>query len=199
MPEPPCIDLLRHGEAEGGACFRGRRDDPLSERGRRQMAAALADLAGWGGDWDAVVTSPRRRCLEPARACAEARGLPLRVLPGLAELDFGQWEGRSVTEIQAEDGARLAAFWDDPWAHPPPGGEPLEAFAARVEAAWEGLLGRPPGARLLVFTHGGVLRLLLARLLDLPPAGLWRWRLDPAARARIQAPRTLVRFEGLAP
>ena len=197
MPEAR-IDLLRHGEAAGGARFRGRSDDPLTPRGEAQVAAAVADLEGWGGPpWAGVVTSPLRRCRRPAEALARARGLPLTVDGDLREMDFGAWEGRCAEEIQATDGARLAAFWDDPWQHPPPGGETLAAFAARVAAAWERLLARD--APLLVFTHGGVLRLLLAHVLDLPRAALWRWRLDPAARVRIRPPRTLVRFEGLAP
>ena len=197
MPEAR-IDLLRHGEAAGGPCFRGRRDDPLTPHGEAQVAAAVRDLEGWGGaPWTGVVTSPRRRCRRPAEALAAARGLPLTVDEDLAEMDFGAWEGRRAEEIQASDGARLAAFWDDPWRHPPPGGETLAAFAARVAAAWERLTARD--GPLLVFTHGGVLRLLLARVLDLPRAALWRWRLDPAARLRIQPPHTLVRFEGLAP
>ncbi len=195
----PRIDLLRHGEAAGGACFRGRRDDPLTPRGEAQVAAAVADLERWGGPpWAGVVTSPLRRCRRPAEALARVRGLPLTVDEDLRELDFGAWEGRRAEEIQATDGARLAAFWDDPWRHPPPGGETLATIAARVATAWERLLACD--APLLVFTHGGVLRLLLAHVLDLPRAAFWHWRVDPAARLRLAGrPPVLARFEGLAP
>ncbi len=202
MTEPLRLDLLRHGEPEGGGGrFRGRRDDPLSGQGEAQMAAALADLAQWEGPpWDVILSSPLRRCRLPAERLAEARGLPLHLVPEWTEMDFGAWEGQTVAAVHARSPRALADFWRDPWRHPPPGGEPLPRFFRRVLTAWERLCAHPPGRRWLVFTHGGVMRLLLMSWLDLPSSALWAWRLDHAARLRLSwPPPTLLRYEGEAP
>ena len=70
------IDLLRHGEPEGGVRYRGDGvDDPLSERGWEQMWAAVGEFA----DWTHMVSSPLRRCRNFAEAMAKRYGLPLVV------------------------------------------------------------------------------------------------------------------------
>ncbi len=166
------------------------------------MVAALADLACWEGgpSWDGVLSSPLRRCRLPAERFAAEQGVRLSLVPEWVELDFGVWEGRSVAAVHREDGRRLAAFWEDPWRHAPPGGESLADFARRVRSGWHRLRAEVPGRRWLVFGHAGVMRLLLMIALDLPPAALWCWRLDYGARLRLEAePWALVRLEGERP
>ncbi|HHM04149.1 MAG TPA: histidine phosphatase family protein [Gammaproteobacteria bacterium] len=154
------IDILRHGAVMGGECFRGRRDDPLTAAGWRQMATALAGA----GPWDAVVSSPLRRCaLFAARV-----GTPLWLDPRWQELDFGAWEGLSAAEIMARDATALTRFWDDPLSCGPPRGETLVALAQRVGAAWDELIRRHSGQRVLLVTHGGPIRVLLCQLLGRP-------------------------------
>ncbi len=165
------LDLLRHGETPGGSRFRGRLDDPLTERGWEQMWAAVGPGAGDGEGfpvWDGIVTSPLARCADFARALSQRRGIPLRMDPRLAELDFGDWEGRTAAELMATEAEALGRFWADPVAHPPPGGEPLLAFQARVLAAWEELVRQDRGDRTLVISHGGVIRVILCQVLGYP-------------------------------
>lgn len=165
------LDLLRHGETRGGSRFRGRLDDPLTERGWEQMWAAVGPGEGDGEGvpvWDGIVTSPLARCADFARALSERRGIPLRLDPRLAELDFGDWEGRIAAELMATEAEALGRFWADPVAHPPPGGEPLLAFQARVLAAWGELLRQDRGDRTLVISHGGVIRVILCQVLGYP-------------------------------
>ncbi|MFP3527507.1 histidine phosphatase family protein, partial [Pantoea sp. SIMBA_072] len=66
----------------------------------------------------------------------------------------------------------LGRFWENPYAFTPPNGEPVEAFAERVLAAVERLGRQHAGKRVLLVTHGGVMRLLLARARGLPRAQL---------------------------
>ncbi len=161
---PALIDLLRHGEARGGGCFRGRRDDPLTRSGWRQMRAALAGR----GPWDRIVSSPLRRCADFARILAEERTLPLDLRPEFAEIDFGAWEGRTAAALWAEDPRVLERFWRAPGRYPPPGGERPGLFQARVLGAWRALLAAAPPGRTLLVAHGGVIRVILARLLHQP-------------------------------
>ncbi|MFV3305578.1 alpha-ribazole phosphatase family protein [Pseudomonas sp. NY15181] len=150
------LDLLRHGETEQGGGFRGRLDDALIETGWAQMRATVGDACRWS----AVVSSPLRRCAAFAEELAGRHGLPLSLDSDLRELDFGQWEGLSPAKLMESDAQALGRFWSDPYAFPPPGGEPLGEFESRVFRALERLYCDHAGTAVLVVTHGGVMRLL---------------------------------------
>lgn len=177
-------DLLRHGDT-GAIGFRGRGDDALTALGWQQMREAVAAA----GPWELIVSSPLRRCAAFARELASERGLPCEIEPRLAELDFGAWEGKTHEQLLLSDAAALRAFWQNPWEHPPTGGETLPAFAARVLAAVDGWARRRPGQKALIVAHGGVLRLLSARAqglavdrigeLALPHGALLRLVIEP--------------------
>lgn len=153
------LDLLRHGETESGGGFRGRLDDALTELGWQQMRAAVVDR----GPWDRIVSSPLRRCADFATELADQHRLALEFEPDLRELDFGEWEGRSAADLMVDQSEALGRFWNDPYGFTPPGGEPVAAFEARILKAIERLIDRCPAERVLLVTHGGVMRLLLAQ------------------------------------
>lgn len=158
------LHLLRHGETEQGGGLRGSLDDALTEAGWAQLRAAVqADE-----HWDALVSSPLQRCARFAEELAAARGLPLQLEPGLQELHFGEWEGRTAAQLMETDADDLGRFWADPYAFTPPGGEPLPTFETRVLDALQRLHAEYRERQLLVVTHGGVMRLLLARARGLP-------------------------------
>lgn len=117
--------------------------------------------------WERIVTSPLRRCAAFARDWGERHGIAVSTDERLAELDFGDWEGRTPAEIHATDPQALGRFWTDPWRHPPPGGESLEDFRRRVLAAWHDWNRRQ--GNILFITHGGVIRLLLWHRRRWPP------------------------------
>jgi len=153
------IGLLRHGETTGTG-FRGRGcDDPLTPEGERAMRAAFES----SGEWDRVVCSPLQRCRLPAEGFARAAGIPVQCDPRLQELHFGDWEGRTAEQLMCDDAEALGRFWQDPFGYPPPHGEDLGRFRDRVLAGWEQSVVAP-GDRVLVVTHGGVIRLLRAYL-----------------------------------
>lgn len=159
MPETR-IDLLRHGECEGGEIFRGSTDVALTDLGWEAMQAQLERRQPV--PWRRIISSPLKRCLAFSRANAEASGLPLVVEPGLREMHFGEWEGRTYAEIWESD-PRLKLWGQDPERHRPPGGEHLADFAERVDAAFARVASSCAGEHLLLVTHGGVIRYLLTR------------------------------------
>lgn len=185
MSDFTTVDLLRHGEPEGGQMFRGAVDDPLSPRGWEQMRAAVGDYR----DWEAVISSPLIRCAAFARELAEHLNLPLEIVNEFSELSFGVWEGRSVADVHATDPLALARFWRDPIGCPIPGGEPVEAFDRRVGQAWETLLERHCGQHVLLIAHGGTIRMVLRRLLEMPVRRIWRIEVPFAAISRIRLHR----------
>jgi alpha-ribazole phosphatase len=162
------LDLLRHGATTAGNGFHGSSDHPLTELGHTQMQQALA---GFGG-WDLVISSPLQRCQVFAEQFAKERGLPLRIEADLRELHFGDWEGRNAAEILFEDEEGLGQFWSNPYGFTPPAAEPVREFANRVLTVIGRLSIELAGQRVLVITHGGVMRLLLARARGLPEAQL---------------------------
>lgn len=148
------IDLLRHGDT-GQRSYRGQLDDALSPLGWSQLRAAI-----FGRSWDAIVSSPLRRCAEFAQDLARARRVPMRVDPRLAEYHFGQWQGVPIETLAEEQGDALTHFWKDPVAHPPPGAEPFAVFRERLCAALNDVGEAAETQRVLVVTHGGAIRLL---------------------------------------
>lgn len=176
------IDMLRHGEPVGGKKYRGQLDDPLSEKGWQQMREAVGDHC----PWDLIVTSPLSRCHAFAIELAQRHERPLLVEPRLREIGFGAWEGKTATELLAEDDKLLAHFWSDPLHHTPPGAEPLSAFRDRIVAAWNDLLERHAGQHLLIVGHAGQMRMVIRHVLDMPLDRLFRLQVDNAAITRIQ-------------
>lgn len=158
------LDLLRHGETELGGGLRGSLDDALTPRGWEQMHAAVAA----GGPWDRLVSSPLQRCARFAEQLGARLGVPVHLEKDLQELHFGTWEGRSAAALMETDAEALGRFWADPYGFTPPGGEPVLEFSARVLAALERLHQAYAGQRILLVSHGGVMRLLLARARGLP-------------------------------
>lgn len=176
------IDLLRHGECAGGAIFRGTTDSPLTACGFSQMHEALDGLDGW----EAVVSSPLRRCRTFAEHLAATRTLPLHVDAAFREIHFGVWEGRRIADVWREDRAVAEAYYREPGRVTPAGAEPLATASERLVAAWRGLLDRHRGRRVLLVVHGGVIRLLLTHLLGASLAGSVRWHVPHGTLARVR-------------
>lgn len=158
------LDLLRHGETELGGGLRGSLDDALTEQGWAQMRAAVIEQ----GPWDRLVSSPLQRCARFAEELGAQLGLPVQLDNDLQELHFGAWEGQSAAALMDTDAEALGVFWADPYAFTPPEGEPVVDFSTRVLAAVERLHAAYAGERVLLISHGGVMRLLMAQARGLP-------------------------------
>lgn len=159
--------LVRHGQSEWNAARRlqGQADIALSDIGRAQAAALAPVIASFAPE--RAVTSDLRR----AQDTAAELGFPqARLEPALREHDVGEWEGRHIPEIVAEN-AEAYAGWRA-GSHTPEGGEPWARFTRRVTDAIRAEATRRPCENLLVVCHGGVVRALLHGLLGLAPSSL---------------------------
>jgi probable phosphoglycerate mutase len=145
--------LVRHTSTEwsGAARLLGWTDLPLDDAGR-EAARELRGTLG-GRTFDAVWSSDLRRTIETAELAG------FRPVPDarLREIDFGELEGTSFFDLDPEVQRAMIAFEGGA-----PGGESVEQLRARVEA-WRSELA---GGEHLVFTHGGVIRLLARGLGD---------------------------------
>ncbi len=104
------IDLIRHGEPEGGTRFRGWQDDPLSEQGWSQMRQAV----GEHNPWQQIISSPLLRCAAFAAELSGRLELPMTTEGRLQEIGFGEWEGRRAAELYQESPDAVGNFWRDP-------------------------------------------------------------------------------------
>lgn len=134
--------LLRHGQTpwNRAGILIGQKDIPLDAGGRQEARRVVQSLTGI----DAIYSSPLSRCQETAAIIGAGLGLPVTILSGLSERHWGVFEGRPKSDR-------------DP-SLDPEGGETAEIFRARVAA----VLPHLAGARPLVVTHSGVIRLLLS-------------------------------------
>ena len=178
--------LVRHPQTVANVEGRyvGRQDSPLTELGRKQTEELAAAVAAFGPE--VVFSSPLGRALDCARLVAPA-GLDVTVLPALQEIDFGQAEGLTWQEIAA-GGLAFDYYGTGPIA---PEGEDAACFDRRVREAASAIEGA--GERVVVVTHGGVMRRLLAIWLGIPTRASWRFDLPNAVTVELR----LVSGEGV--
>jgi broad specificity phosphatase PhoE len=164
------VYLLRHAEVEAPwrGLLLGRTDAPPDATGVQRFAriGQLLRERGVG----AAFTSPLLR----ARACADALGFEAHVIPGLAEIDFGEWEGKSFRDVP-----RAVSLYEDPASAQIPGGESFEWFATRVREAIHAILLREPERPTAVVSHGVVNRVILAEAMGLAHKRMFRIAQDP--------------------
>ena len=154
--------IVRHGESEWNASRRlqGQADIDLSEKGREQARALRATVEALNPDRS--ITSDLKRAFETAKLLGIESPLSN---PALREIDVGAWTGRPIAEIRAEDGDGYQGWRSGTFT--PDGGEHWRDFVARTSACV--LESLKASDRLLVVCHGGVIRALLEKLVDLPP------------------------------
>lgn len=144
--------LVRHGETEWNLQRRiqGSTDIPLNDTGRLQAARTGALLAR--RRWDDILSSPLSRAFETASIIASRTGLPKpQTFEEIAERAYGEAEG--LTDVE------LAQRF--PPGSTVPGRETRDQVAARVIPALVRLAEERPGKRLIITTHGGVIRTVL--------------------------------------
>lgn len=176
------IVLVRHGETEWNRVetFRGRADVPLTATGLAQAEATARRIAS---EWQpvAVYASPLARAVQTAEAIAGRLGLPVQTHPGLADIDYGLWQGLTPDEARAQWPEEVAAWYGTPHTAMIPGGETLEAVRMRAMEALEALAARHEGDTTVLVGHVVVNRAILQGVLGLWSGYFWQLRQEPCA------------------
>ncbi len=170
------IHLIRHPRtvAPLGMCY-GSLDlepDPA------HLAADAARLAPALPADARFVASPQRRARKLAEALAGDR--PVATDARLVEMDFGEWEGRAWDDLPRN---HVDAWAANVTGYVPPGGESVEAVAARVLDWWDGV--EVVDAPLVVVSHGGPLRLIAAHVTGAPIARSMAFEIQWGHRALV--------------
>ena len=186
MNSKTVIDLLRHGEPEGGRMYRGGgTDHALSEAGWEQMHASIEKREEKDeADWAAIISSPMLRCKEFSIHLAEDKDISIQVTENLREAGYGNWEGRTPTNIKEESEEQYWEFFADPVNSRPANAEPLEFFTPRINEVFGKVLTEYQGKHVLLVSHLAVTRAIIGivlgmplasqQLIDMPFAGMLR-------------------------
>jgi probable phosphoglycerate mutase len=179
---PLRLHFLRHGQTpasrENLFCGRGL-DLPLTPDGLAMADAFAAFHAAphRGTRWRAVFASPLQRTLATAAPAAAAAGCEVRTLDGLAELDYGRWDGRTADAVDRDFHDDYVRWTADPAWNAPTGGETAVDLARRVLGAIRTItadVGAADGD-VLVVSHKASIRVALCGLLGVD-VGRFRFR-----------------------
>ncbi|XPF96253.1 histidine phosphatase family protein [Colwellia sp. RE-S-Sl-9] len=167
------IYLLRHGKVSGPAALYGQTDIGVTDEVNTKILTELNQLQqNLINKISHVVTSPLQRCQNVAQQFAKNNKLPINVNTCFQEMNFGQLDGISFDDIRDSENSKktwlqLEDFWREPDAFPLPKAELLSSFYQRVEHSWCELLTSHAGKSILLVCHGGVIRMILALLLNI--------------------------------
>jgi len=159
------VDLLRHGELEGGVKYRGLVDDPLTLAGRAAMNGVWNKTKS---EVDLIISSPLSRCLGPATEWAKEEGIESVSDERIAEMHYGDWEGMTSEEIMERYPGVLEMWRADPESVQVPNGETVLQLQERIAAFWSDMCEAHDGNHLLLVAHSGSLRMLIAHVLNAP-------------------------------
>ncbi|HMT91616.1 histidine phosphatase family protein [uncultured Thiothrix sp.] len=178
------IDILRHGRVLTPNLFCAPSTEPLSAEGWQQLSTATERYRP-----DQILSSPSLRCAQFAEHFSSQSAIPLQIEPRIQEMNFGTWIGKTSQTIWETDQVGLQQLWSDPLSFTSPQGESMPAFIQRVTAVWDELIQRYAGKQILLMTHGGVIRVLLAQSLGINYAQTLRFELGygQAVRFRVYA------------
>ena len=165
--------VIRHGRTEWNRVerFRGRADLELDDLGMRQAEATADRVADW--DISAVYSSPLRRTQTTATSIARRLNLEVKSLPGIIDIDYGEWQGLSPEEAAAKDSALYTAWLENPHKVKFPGGESLAEVRERATSAVNSVLQDLKGTAALV-SHKVVCQILVLIFLDLENSHFWQ-------------------------
>jgi probable phosphomutase (TIGR03848 family) len=154
--------LVRHGHTDvAGKRLTGWTPGVhLNERGRDAAEALVGRLEEV--PIDAIYSSPLERCRETAAPLARARGLSVRIRRGLIETGYGDWTGRTISQL------RRTKLWRTvertPSAVRFPGGESLLEVQARAVEEVRRIAADHPTGTVVVVSHADPIRLLIAHV-----------------------------------
>lgn len=168
--------FLRHGQTalSRANMFCGRRLDPELTAEGLAMAEAFGE-AYRDVKWLGIYSSPLERAMATAAPLAKAVGLPIQQREGLAELDYGRWDGMSIEEVTVKFQIEYERWTADPAWNPPTGGETAVQLAQRIMHAVEEIDVNHDDGNVLVVSHKASIRVVLCALLGVD-VGRFRYR-----------------------
>jgi len=183
--KPTTFVLVRHGVTDHttGKRFSGglaSKNPPLNDEGREQARATGEWLAPLAGTFDALVSSPVLRTRQTAEILAEFFDLEIDEEPGIAEMEFGSWDGMSFTEVHEKHPDEISSWLGD-LESAPHGGESFRVVEKRVLEGRDRMMAAYAGKTAVVVSHVTPIKTLVADALGAPLESVYRMELAPAS------------------
>lgn len=171
--------LIRHTAVQAAGLCYGHHDVPLAETFAAEAARLHTKLPAAPAAGYRVFSSPAARC----RALATEFAAGFTPDERLREMHFGTWENRAWNDLPLTE---TAPWMADYVTLAPPGGETFGAVQQRAAAFLAERAAAPGAAPTLVFTHGGLIRALVAHCLEIPLRNAFRLHVDFASVTKLR-------------
>lgn len=185
MSENTELYLVRHGQTDlnRDRRFRGITDAPLNDKGKNQALGAASLMAGSGVE--VLHSSPMPRAVQTAEIIAGEIGAEVVVNEGLIDIDYGEWQGLTVEEVEVRFGGESVARWkEDPGGFAFPGGESIIDVRRRLEPTLLGIVRENRGTGAAAVTHMAVLKLAFLVLLGFDYPWFWKVGIENGSVSR---------------
>jgi broad specificity phosphatase PhoE len=161
------VYLTRHGQTEWNSIGRmmGWTDEDMNETGLAQAGRLATRMAKMR--LDAVYTSPLKRTISTGIIVGKSHGIIPKTAQGLIEINYGIWEGLARIEVKKKWPELQQQLHDDPSELAIPGGETFKQLAVRVVAAFNEIVKAEEGKHILMVSHQGILKVLVAELMGI--------------------------------
>lgn len=179
------IYLVRHGQIElknEKACI-GQLDLSLSPEGVKQAQTLQEQFKPIS--LDGAYTSPLCRCVATMEILLGKRQIPRFQIDAFKEINMGEWDGKSFAEIKErypesyeQRGRELDVF-------APPAGESFVALQQRVLPVFAEMVKENDAKSIVILTHAGVIRVILANLFGLTIKEVFKWKIPYAASFKL--------------
>jgi probable phosphoglycerate mutase len=183
---PTFIYFIRHGETVLTPTRKfsgtGSLNPELMQEGLDQADLVAEEAAKLGAD--VLISSPLKRTTQTAEAIARTTGLEIIFDESWYELSFGDWDGKSIEEVKAEDPDAYQA-WLNSTAYAPGGGESYDEASVRIEEALEKLVAEYPGKKVIVVTHNGVIKTAIKLAMGAPAEAVFHVDATPCSISSI--------------
>ncbi len=168
--------LIRHGKTywNDERRYQGHTNIELNHEGIRQalnLQRRLKDVK-----LDAVYSSDLSRAYKTAEIIAEPHGLRVQIAPGLREINFGEWEGLTYTELLRNYPHELKLWQENPQELRLPQGETFSQVRDRAVAEVQSIMNKYPGGTIAFVSHGGTIATLICGLLKQPLKNMWQYK-----------------------
>ena len=183
---PTKVVLVRHGETDWNknSRYQGVMDIELNKKGKNQAKKLYERLKD--EEFDRIYSSTLKRAYQTIAEIADYQKKEVITIADLMEIDFGQWEGLTFSEIE-DKYPDLAKKWaKDPTCCKPPEGEHIKEVETRVGKTIDKIVDENDDNKILIATHGGIVRIMMAYLLDLPLSRIFSIEVDNVSVSRIK-------------
>jgi broad specificity phosphatase PhoE len=177
------IYLLRHAQSEGNkqGIFQGTLDYPLSEEGIRQTEKGVNFLKNI--PFEVIISSPQKRALQTAQIISERLNLPLKTDDRIREISYGILEGVKHEEVKGKD--FYLKWLENPVKYPIEGVTDFKGLDRTLEKFLRELL-KKNYKKVLVVTHGGIIRAIACKLTGIGYENLWRFSVGNLSLSKVE-------------